>query len=291
MISKIFSGSKNRSILLMISACACFAAMTSIMNFGCSRLSSMQIIFSRGLVDTLIVVPILLSQKVNLLGNNPWRLLTRGTLGVGGASCIFWASLHMPIANAAALFRTTPLFMPFFAYLILKEQLYLRNVILSIFGFAGVILILKPQSDYAVSYAGLIAVFGAFINSLAFVTVKHLSSREKPLSIMLYFFVLSIVYPLIFASSSFLMPAGSEWIYLLIVGLFGFAGQYLMTWSFVSASAGVVTPWTYFEIVFSALFGFILLNQTIDLITLLGVLIIFYSASKIKIPEGKTPRV
>jgi drug/metabolite transporter (DMT)-like permease len=280
---------KANPIFQMLFACACFSMMGAVMNYGCSRLSPAQLIFSRGLIDSLIVIPILLSKNVRLFGNNPWKLFTRGTLGVCGASCIFWATLHMPMANAAALFRTTPLFMPFFAYFLLKEKLIFKNILLSVFGFVGVLLILKPQAGYAVSYAGLIALTGALFNTLSFVTVRHLASRENALCIMLYFFVLSVFYPALATGSSFIMPIGNEWTFVLIMGSLGFLGQYFVTMSLKNASAGTVTPWTYSEIVFSAVFAYLMLGQTADFFALAGALIIFISAINIQ-PTASSAR-
>ncbi len=266
-----------KSILSMLLASASFAGMTLCVSMGCSRLPALESAFIRGLADSLFVLPILLFQKVKIPGKHWKELLLRGTIGTAGLFCIFNSLLMIPVAEATALFRSTALFVPFVARVFIKERIKPARIILAAVGFLGVLLILKP-GHHSFSIGGIIALIGAILNALVFVTIRHLSERENPFLIAFAFFSSSAFYSLIIAGHTFIMPVGQEWFYLALVSLFGFIGQYFLTVAFALAPASVIAPWSYFEIVFSAVFGVIFLSQQPDAFSIIGTAILALSA-------------
>ncbi len=241
------------------------------------RLPPLEIVFFRGFLDTLFLIPLMLWKRIPVFGHNQKELIYRGIYGSIGIVCIVSALRMIPVADATVLFRSTPLFVPFVAWVVLKDPLRANRVCFAAIGLVGSLFILKPGMG-AVSYGGLISLLGAFAGSLACVTIRSLSAREHPLSIMLAFLMLSAFFSGVFGFQSFLAPTGVEWSWLLLIAVSGVLGQYLVTLGFASASVGVVTPWTYAELVFVGLLGVIFLDQIPDGYSLFGMLIVLSSA-------------
>lgn len=266
-----------RAALLMLCASLCFTVMNGSARLGCSRLPSFQVVFLRGLIDSLVILPLLLRAKTPLFGYHPKQLLIRGTIGTVGVSCIFFAVQRMPLAEAVSLFRTNVLFVPFVAWIFLREPIRPSILALTFLGFGGALLILRPGTE-VFSGVGLVALVGAFANALTFTTIRHLTAKESPLSIMFSFLALSALYSVLIAGRDFLPLTSSEFAYILLIAMVGLLGQYLMTLAFAAAPAGVVTPWNSMEIVFSALFGAILLMQFPAPLSIIGMVTIAVSA-------------
>lgn len=266
-----------KAIAYMLTASFFFAAMTLCVRLGCARLPAMESLFVRGLVDSVVIVLLLLDRNIPILGQDKRSLFLRGTYGFLGVSCVFTSVLLIPVADATALFKSSALFMPFIARALLDEKLKLSRVTLAFVGFLGAALILKPSWN-TVSLGGVIALSGSFFNGLAFASIRKLSDSEHPLVIMLAFLGLSVVYSGALAGYQFLMPVGTEWVYLALVAVFGLLGQYAVTLAFSAAPAGVIAPWNYFEIAFSLLLGCAFLNQFPDVFSAVGMLVLVISA-------------
>jgi drug/metabolite transporter (DMT)-like permease len=63
-----------------------------------------------------------------------------------------------------------------------------------------------------------------------------------------------------------------------ILGAFATAGQLLMTVAFRQADAGRLAPYNYTSVVWAALFGYIIWQETLQPLSLLGIALIVGSA-------------
>lgn len=63
-----------------------------------------------------------------------------------------------------------------------------------------------------------------------------------------------------------------------LLGAFATAGQLLMTVAFRRADAGTLAPFNYTSIAWAALFGYVLWHETIQPLSLTGILLIASSA-------------
>ena len=261
----------------MVLASLFFTGMQTSARYGCARLPAFETVFVRGTLDMLVILPLILWKGLPIFGSNRRELFLRGTFGSISVAAIFLATLRIPLADASALFRMTPIFIPFVSAVILGERLKGIRIALSAIGFAGALLILRPGTG-TLSLGGLMALGGAISNALSFVTVRSLSAKEHPLTIVSAFLTLSAAYSLIFAGHLFVTPTSQEWIFLLLVAACGGMGQYFMTRAFSYASATIITPWNYFEIVFSAIAGAVFLSQLSEPTAIFGIVLIVISA-------------
>ena len=72
------------------------------------------------------------------------------------------------------------------------------------------------------------------------------------------------------SAQNFLLPNTLDLTLLLLLGVFGFFGQYFMTKAFQQGEASKVAPFKYVEVIFTLSFGVYLFDEIYTLQSLLG---------------------
>jgi drug/metabolite transporter (DMT)-like permease len=187
--------------------------------------------------------------------------------------CFFYAIAHMRLADAVLLNYSLPLFMPFVAWLWLKEPIPGRLFGPLFVGFLGLVLILKPGLDLFNPVA-LIGVLAALFAALAQTGIRRLSLTEPTTRIVFYFALISTVvsaFPLLAAWKT---PTPALWGVLLALGLFATAGQLFLTRAYAHAPAAEVGPFIYTSVVFAALFDWLVWGKLPDGLSVAGALLV-----------------
>jgi len=141
-------------------------------------------------------------------------------------------------------------------------------------GFAGVILILKPDLALLSDPIALIATSAAVFSALALVAVNQLSNTEPPRRILFYYFLYSSAAAAPFAVLKWRTPTDREWLFLGGIGLMMAASQLLIILAYKHATAGRIAPFNYTVVIFSGLIGWVVWKNTPDLLSLVGVLLV-----------------
>lgn len=97
---------------------------------------------------------------------------------------------------ASIMIGTIPLFIPFFAYFILKDKITRNNIVGLIISFAGLlILILNKDFTFQASPLGLsLMLLAVFTGSLYTIQLKKLSSRYRPETIIINMQIIGLIY-------------------------------------------------------------------------------------------------
>ena len=204
---------------------------------------------------------------------NQRALMARSLLGIGGVLCYFWAIDHLLLADAAMLAKLSPFFVAVFATVFLGEALQRRVVIALLLGFAGGLLVIKPQFDLHVLPA-LAGVGSAVFAGGAYVLLRYLRDREPPETVVFYFSLVTVVGMLPFVVPRFSNPSPTEWLWLLGIGIFAATGQLSLTAAYRHAPAGPTSLLSYATVIFSALFGWAIWNEIPDALSMFGGLLI-----------------
>ena len=224
----------------------------------------------------------LLKNNINPWGYQKKLLLTRGLLGTVALFCIFKALTILPIAIATVIQYIYPTFTVICAYFILNEYIYKRIIFSIILGWIGIILVTQPEwSTYSnileTVIAILIAILGALMTSLAYICVRKLSSKENPLVIIYYFPLVSIPLSIPFIINNFVLPTGTDWIYIIGIGFFTQIGQLCITEGLRLIPAGQASSINYSQVIFSCIFGGVIFQEAITKEIYLGALCVLIS--------------
>lgn len=245
------------------------------------RLDSFQIAFFRAGFGLVCILPFAIAAGPSVLATRrPLLHLIRGSVGMVGMFGGFYSLTHLPLAYAAALSFTKPLFLTILASILLSEKVRLRRISATVIGFGGVLIILRPGSEISTInfFASAVALFAAFSVALVVVSVKKLVETERPVTVMLYFGLISTTLALGPALYVWRSPTVSEWGALIAIGALGASAQSLMIRGYQSAEAMSVASLDYARIVYAGLFGYFIFGELPDRWTLLGTAVIVLSS-------------
>lgn len=249
------------STLLIIASEAMFSSMAATIKVVSIELPNEVIVFCRNLTVIFLLLPWVWRRGFHSLGTDKFHLhLIRALSGLGAMYCFFYTIAHMPLAEAALLKMSMPIFLPLIAWLWLSELISVTVRAAILLGFIGVIFILQPNLNTFTPIA-LVALLGSVLAALAKVGIRKMAETEPSTRIVFYFASISAVcssIPLLWAWKS---PDWHGAILLLMLGIFGTLGQLLMTRAYSLSPSGQIGGFTYVAILFSSLYGWLLWDE------------------------------
>lgn len=257
--------------LYAVAAAAAFAVMAACVKTASASVNNELVVFFRSAVGLLILLPWLLKRGVSAvrtqrLGGHLWR----AGFGLCAMYSFFYAIAHLHLAEAVLLTYSTPLFIPFIAWAWLREPPPAIALPSALLGFAGIALIVKPETIGLIPFAGVVGVLSGICAAAAWVGIRRISDTEPAVRIVFYFSALSTLVSAVPLLWAWRTPSGAVWLWLVATGIFATAGQYCLTRAYTLAAAARVGPFTYVSVIFAGLIGWALWNEQPDILSLLG---------------------
>ena len=88
------------------------------------------------------------------------------------------------------------------------------------------------------------------------------SGGEHAITITFYFSLTSMAVAALTAVGGWPMPTGSQWGFIVLIGVLGVLGQLLMTWSYRYAEASMIAPLDYTNLLFAVLYGYFFFGES-----------------------------
>ncbi|MEZ5818973.1 MAG: DMT family transporter [Hyphomicrobiaceae bacterium] len=188
---------------------------------------------------------------------------TRALLFAVASSSIALSMILLPLADAAAILHSGPLFITALAGPMLGERIGWHRWTAVLLGFCGVLIMLRPTSG-VFQVLGLIPLGAALISSLRDIVGRKLSRTETTNSIM--FYSNSALIALSALSSVFGWSAlrGADLALMAVAGCLVGAGQFLLIEAYRHAEAAVVAPLKYSGIVWAVILGYVVWGNLPD---------------------------
>lgn len=256
---------------------ALLSIMSAIIKHLSQELPTEVIVFYRNLFGLLLLLPILTSTGFEQLKTQKLKMhLLRAGLGLTAMYGFFFVIAHMPLAEAALVKLTTPIFMPIIAGLWIGESIRRKNVWAITFGFIGVIFILRPGTDNFTPIA-LIGIAAAFLAGAAKVCIRKMGNTENSVTIVFYFGLFSSVLSCIPLIWSWQVPQAHHWPWIVLMGLVATCGQLALTKAYRIANPGQIGPYVYSSVVYGAALGWFIWAESLLLTTLIGSSLIIFA--------------
>ena len=264
------------AILLIVGAVLCFAVLDSIVKFMAMRYPVPLLVWARYSVQALaIVVWLGPSMRSRLLHTRqPGLQVARGTIVLLSSLCFFNALKFLPLAEATAINYTTPTLVILLSVVVLKERMTVPRWAFVVAGMAGMLLIVRPGAAI-LHGAALLALVGAGFYAVFQIMTRKLSAEDPRVTLFYSALCGTVLMTLLlpFVDREVDMP----WTHVVLVGIMGMlgtAGHFLFILAFRHAPASGLTPFTYMQIVWATLLGFVLFGQFPDAPALLGMSVI-----------------
>lgn len=238
-----------------------------------------QIVFLRNIMGLALLMPWLFNKGFSRLYTKRLPMhLFRGAVGVSAMVCMYYVWGHLPLAQAALLKQTSPLFIPVIAFFWLNEKIGRKTIIALFIGFVGVILIISPDTNESnFNFAVIVALLGAIFAGVAKVSIRKMRDTETPGRIVFYFALVGTVVSVIPAIFAWVELTTLQWLYLAGIAVSSTIGQLLLSKAYGLAPAGQLGPYTYASVAFAALFGWLIWSEVLVLSTWLGIIIIIFA--------------
>ncbi len=205
----------------------------------------------------------------------PWPQLLRG-LSLVSVSIMFISGLrYIPLAEATAVIFLTPL-MVTVASALLGERVSHSQWLAVGVGLLGVMIIVRPGG--ALFTPAVLLPFGAAISFTVYqLLTRRLSGTDHPvtsnfLSSLVGFLVMSVL-----VTFNWRTPSVYDAVLMASLGLMAMSGHLVLTQAFRYASAASLAPFTYGQIVFAGIVGFIAFGHIPDVEAIAGMTVIIAS--------------
>jgi drug/metabolite transporter (DMT)-like permease len=264
------------AILLIVVASACFSAVDVTVKHLSQRYPVPLLVWARWGVQTLVLLAVMGPRmRLDLVRTTRLPLhLVRGVVLIASSLCFFSALHYLPLAEATALNYTAPMLVTLMAAWLLRERLTRARWAFVVAGLLGMLLIVRPGSEM-LAPAALLALGAAALYAIFQILTRKLAG-ENLMVLMLYPSLVGSV--LLSAAMPFVRFDASyptvDVIAFVGIGIAGTVGHLLFVQAFRRASASAIAPFTYMQLVWSTLAGWLLFATFPDGWTLTGIIVI-----------------
>lgn len=245
------------AMALRLTAVAVLATLTMAVKYTVERgVAFPEILFWR----QFLTVPILLAwlswrgERKRLRTTRLPVHFRRAMMGMVGMFFTFGAPVLLPLAEATTLGFTTPIFAVIFSALLLKEHVGPWRWSAVALGFAGVLVIARPDGHLPL-FGSLVGLGAGLMVALISIQVRDLTRTDEPLSIVFWFAALSA--PVLALSLPFVATSHSaeQWALLAAIGVLGCVGQLFLTASLRYGQVASVIVMDYSALAWASFYG------------------------------------
>jgi len=259
---------------MIVGACG-YAAMIAVTKRLSMEMDVYMVVFLRYFLALVVMTPWLLPSRgtalrTERLGLHIWRAL----LMVVHGGTLMVAVMLIPLAEATSLIFTSPLFATILAAAFLRETVGPHRILALVFGFIGVLVILRP-GIVAFNLASGLMLISALSGACVVITGKVLLRTEGSEQTVFYLTLFAVPFALLPALYFWEWPALEmlPWLAALAVVANGYI--YGLTRALKIAETSLVMPFDFLRMPAAAVAGFILFSETIDPWSWVGAAIVF----------------
>jgi drug/metabolite transporter (DMT)-like permease len=265
--------------------------MTSLIKIAGQRIPLVEILTIRQVVMQIMIAPFFIRDFPSVLRTrHPMLQVTRGLLQLGAMMLTFAAVIYLPLAISTMISFSYALFVTIGAGLLLKEKVGLGRWLTTVVGLVGVAVMLRPMGEASLFYS-LIAVLGAVLAAASAISLRLVPGAERADTILTY---QALVLLGALAVPTFLVwvtPTSEELIVLLLIGVSGTFGQWLLTVAYKTGEAAALAPLDFVRLLLTVVCGLVLFGETLDIWEIMGgAILIGAAANAFRInARGKAP--
>lgn len=238
-----------------------------------SHIPTLEVVFFRSLFSLLVTYYLLLKKNIAPLGNKKGVLVLRGIAGCLGLIGSFYTIQHIPLASAVTINYLSPFFTAILGIFIVKQKVRFIQFLYFAIAITGVVLL--KGFDIRISTIDLcIGLGAALFAGLAYNMIAKTKNEEHPLVIIFYFPLITIPVASIYCLYHWVTPTATDWLYILMIGIFTQLAQYYMTLSYQTANLAKVASLNYLGVIYALLFGYFLFDEQFNNWSLLAIAII-----------------
>lgn len=220
----------------------------------------------------------------------PVLVLIRGALLMGSTVFNFFAIRYLPLTLTSTILFSAPILICALSWPLLREPVGLFRWFAIALGFAGIVIAIRPF-DENFHWAVFLSLVSAFCFALYSILTRKLSGTVAADTMQFYTGLVGTVSLMPFAIYQWQNPGtGFQWLVLISLGIFGWAGHQLLTNAMGYAPANLLMPFGYSFILYLTIWSFFVFGHIPDFWTVSGAAIIIIAGLMIWFRERKLYR-
>jgi drug/metabolite transporter (DMT)-like permease len=221
------------------------------------------VVWLRFAMHAVIASAVLLPVKgLSLFRTTHWRWhALRAVMFIAMTGINFWALQYLQLTVTGSIFFSVPIMIALASASLLGEKLDRGRWIAIVAGFAGVLVIIWPGSA-EFHPAMLASVVNAILYAAFMMMTRRLAAYDSPETIQ-YLPALGAAIGLApFALVAWQSPVGwLQWTVACLLGVLGGVGHHLLAVAHRYAPASVIAPFLYQQVIYMALFGYLVFGD------------------------------
>jgi drug/metabolite transporter (DMT)-like permease len=239
------------------------------------ELNVFQIMEMRSLIGLAMLYPLIRSSGgfKAMKTNRIWQHLSRNAAHYAGQYAWLMALTMIPLAQLIAIEFTTPAWTAVMAVAFLGERLNIWRTLTIALGIVGVVIIVRP--GISTIEAGQMIVLGAaFTFGISFTMVKSLTRTESVVKIIFWMLIIQSGIGLLPALHAWQWPSMQVMPWVIIIAFTGTFSHFCMAKALLYADVTVVVPMDFLRVPLTAIVGWLLYSEQLDIYTATGAALI-----------------
>jgi drug/metabolite transporter (DMT)-like permease len=243
--------------------------------------------FFRFFLGLVIILPYIIKNKDAVLRTTHLKKhILRAILGLPAMLLYFSALVLLPIEKLTAISFVVPLIVTILAVFFLGEKIYIYRTLALILGFSGMLVIIRP-GFVEISIGVYMVLFSALLWSINIIITKKISKDDSAITILAYQSIFMSLLSFFIVLFFWEMPSLKTFIYLILAAMCGTVLHLALNHAFKLVDVSMTQPYSFLNLVFASIIGYFVFNETPDLYTWVGALIIFVGVLIISYREMK----
>jgi drug/metabolite transporter (DMT)-like permease len=282
------NNNQSQGIIWMLIFCLAAVIADAVVRYlTIADIPAAMLMFIRSVVGALILLPIIIKRRSLSVPRKILKLHFVRTIFIF-INILIWFHIikYVELTSLIAIGFTSPLFATILAILFLGEKYSHIKIASLLIGFSGAMVVINPFGINFNIYL-LFAILASLAWAISLIYAKRLADKQTPIEIA--FFVSLFLIPLTFtlAVPFWYWPKGMEWFYIMIYIISATIAFIAMGKAFEKSEISLLLPFEYSQLIFAAIFSYIIFSEIATFNTLLGGAIILASGYLIIRAESK----
>ncbi|MEO8627264.1 MAG: DMT family transporter [Betaproteobacteria bacterium] len=264
-----------RGVMLIMLAVFLFSSMDTLAKLALKSYPLQPLIWARYAVHLMFML-ILFAPRMGLRLIKTKRVglqTLRGLLLVGSTGFFYLSLQYLPLAEAAAISFVAPVIVTALSGPMLGERVTARHWLAVILGFAGVLIIIRPNGGL-LTFAVVFPLSTAMLFALYQIVTRKLAGRENPFTSLFYTALVGAIITTAILPFAWVTPTLTQAGLMIAIGCLGGFGHFLLIRAVELASPIALAPFVYTQLLWSTVLAFLVFHELPDAVSLLGMLVI-----------------
>jgi len=254
---------------------ASFLAMSVAGRATTAELNVFQVLELRSVIGFFILLPLVMMSGgfAAMRTERPLAHICRNVIHYTGQAAWLYALTLIPLAVLISIEFTTPIWTAILAVSFLGEKLSKAKLAAIVLGLVGVVIIVRPSAG-SMDPGHLVVLGAAVCFGISMVMVKSLTRTDSVVRIIFWMLIIQSVVGLVPALYEWRNPSLGLWPWIVVIAFSGMSSHFCLARALAHADATIISPMDFLRVPLSALAGWLLYHEQIDIFTAGGALLI-----------------